>query len=422
MKYLLSKAIIIDATSVHHKQQVDLLIVDGTIIEIGKIEAQPDYTTIDLEGFYIAPGFCDLFTSISDPGYEHRENIESGTAAAAYGGFTAICTSAETNPIIQSKTQIEYLVKAQNKFGIDIYPLGAVTENMEGKNPTEMYDMQLAGAVGFSDAPHAIKNSGVMVRALQYGKPFNGTIFTMAYDETLVADGQVNEGLYAVEMGMRGISNLSEELQIQRDIELVRYTGGKIHFFGISTKKGIEMIKEAKKEGLNISASAFPHHLFLTDKSITDFDANYKVMPPLRSNKDQKALIDAVIDGTIDAIVSQHIPLEIEAKDLEFEYAGFGIIGLETAFALSNTILNTNINVEQLVALFSVNPRKIVNKPLPPIQKGSIANLSIFSINEEWQFEKKDIKSKSKNTPFIGTKLKGRVKGIFHKGKLNLNY
>lgn len=422
MKYLLSKAILIDTSSAHHNQQVDLLIVDGIIAEIGKINPPSEIETIDLNGFYISPGFCDLYCNLSDPGYEHREDIESGTLAAALGGYTAICTIAQTNPIIQSKTQVEYLAKAQNKFGIDIYPLGAVTENLEGKNPTEMYDMQLAGAIGFSDAPHSIKNSGVMVRALQYGKPFDGTIFTLPYDATLVADGQVNEGVYSVETGMRGVSNLSESIQIQRDIELLKYTGGKIHFFGISTKEGIQLIRNAKNEGLNISASVFPHHLFLTDKSVIDFDANYKVMPPLRSENDQQALIDAVLDGTIDAIVSQHTPLEIEAKDLEFEYATFGIIGLETAFALANTALNSIVEPTQLVDLFSVNPRKIIKKTLPPIEKGSIANLSIFSLNKDWIFEQKNIKSKSKNTPFVGTKFKGAIKGIFHKGKLNLNF
>lgn len=420
MSYLLRKITVIDENSKHHNALVDVLVEKGKISAIGNIEKNEKYTELEFADCYISGGFCDLYANFSDPGFEHRETLESGAAAAAAGGYTLICTIADTLPIIQSKPNVEYIAKSKNEYGVDIYPIGAITENLEGKNPTEMYDMHQAGAVGFSDAPHPINNSGVILRALQYVKPFDGIIFSMPYDATIVGDGQVNEGIYSVQTGMKGIPSIAEEIQIQRDLEILSYTKGRLHFYGISTKKGVDLIRKAKKEGLLVTASAFPHHLALEHNCILEFDTNYKTMPPLRSEADRLALIKGVLDGTIDAIVSQHTPLEIEAKALEFEYAGFGIIGLETAFAITNTILEKKIDTLGLVNLFSTHPRAIIDKKLQTIEEGNIANFTIFSTTEKWIFEEKNIKSKSRNTPFVGTALTGKIKGTFNNGKLNL--
>jgi len=412
--YLLKNITVLDKTSEHNGKKVNVLIENGKISKIGAAVEDAALEIIDFSGSYLAPGFCDLYVNINDPGFEYREDISSVANAAIAGGFTTICATANNHPITQTKAQVEYILNNAKNTPITILPIGAVTENFDGKTPTEMLDMHYAGAIAFSDVPHGIKDSGVLLRALQYVQPFNGLIITMPFDKTLVGDGQVNESEVSVRMGMKGITNLSEYSVVQRDIELLKYTGGKLHFVGISTKESIELIRKAKAEQLNVTCSVFVHHLISDESDVKNFDSNYKVFPPLRTQDDQQALIEGLKDGTIDCTSTQHTPLNIDEKNVEFEVADFGIIGLETAFGLLNKKLENVISKERLIELLSTNPRKIIN------QKTN-SDFIILNFEEEYTFSEKNIKSKSKNTPYIGKPLKGKVKAVFSKGKLIIN-
>jgi dihydroorotase len=412
--YLLKNITVLDNTSEHNGKKVNVLIENGKIAKIGAAVEDAALEIIDFSGSYLAPGFCDLYVNINDPGFEYREDISSVANAAIAGGFTTICATANNHPITQTKAQVEYILNNAKNTPITILPIGAVTENFDGKTPTEMLDMHYAGAIAFSDVPHGIKDSGVLLRALQYVQPFNGLIITMPFDKTLVGDGQVNESEISVRMGMKGITNLSEYSVVQRDIELLKYTGGKLHFVGISTKESIELIRKAKAENLNITCSVFVHHLISDESDVKNFDSNYKVFPPLRTQDDQQALIEGLKDGTIDCTSTQHTPLNIDEKNVEFEVADFGIIGLETAFGLLNKKLENIISKERLIELLSTNPRKIIN------QKTN-SDFIILNFEEEYTITEKNIKSKSKNTPYIGKPLKGKVKAVFSKGKLIIN-
>jgi dihydroorotase len=412
--YLLKNITVLDKTSEHNGKKVNVLIENGKISKIGAAVEDAALEIIDFSGSYLAPGFCDLYVNINDPGFEYREDISSVANAAIAGGFTTICATANNHPITQTKAQVEYILNNAKNTPITILPIGAVTENFDGKTPTEMLDMHYAGAIAFSDVPHGIKDSGVLLRALQYVQPFNGLIITMPFDKTLVGDGQVNESEVSVRMGMKGITNLSEYSVVQCDIELLKYTGGKLHFVGISTKESIELIRKAKAEQLNVTCSVFVHHLISDESDVKNFDSNYKVFPPLRTQDDQQALIEGLKDGTVDCISTQHTPLNIDEKNVEFEVADFGIIGLETAFGLLNKKLENVISKERLIELLSTNPRKIIN------QKTN-SDFIILNFEEEYTFSEKNIKSKSKNTPYIGKPLKGKVKAVFSKGKLIIN-
>ena len=412
--YLLKNITVLDKTSEHNGKKVNILIENGKIAKIGAAVEDAALEILDFSGSCLAPGFCDLYVNINDPGFEYREDITTVANAAIAGGFTTICATANNHPITQTKAQVEYILNNAKNTPITILPIGAVTENFDGKTPTEMLDMYYAGAIAFSDVPHGIKDSGVLLRALQYVQTFNGLIITMPFDKTLVGDGQVNESEISVRMGMKGITNLSEYSVVQRDIELLKYTGGKLHFVGISTKESIELIRKAKAEQLNVTCSVFVHHLISDESDVKNFDSNYKVFPPLRTQDDQQALIEGLKDGTIDCTSTQHTPLNIDEKNVEFEVADFGIIGLETAFGLLNKELENVISKERLIELLSANPRKIIN------QKTN-SDFIILNFEEEYTFSEKNIKSKSKNTPYIGKPLKGKVKAVFSKGKLIIN-
>ncbi len=413
--YLIKNTTVLDPTSKWHGKKVSVLIANGIFSIEEKIQQIPANTEeLDYNGTYVSPGFCDLYVNINDPGFEYREDINSVANAAIAGGFTTICATADNHPMTQTKAQVEYILNNSKNTAVTILPIGAVTENFDGKTPTEMQDMHHAGAIAFSDIPHSIKDSGVFLRALQYVQPFKGLIITLPFDKTLVGDGQVNESEVSVRMGMKGITNLSEYATVQRDIEILRYTGGNLHLVGISTKESVALIRKAKADGLQITASVFVHHLISDESKLKTFDSNYKVFPPLRTLTDQDTLIEGLKDGTIDCISTQHTPLNIDEKNVEFEVANFGIIGLETAFGLLNQKLETIISKEKLVELLSSNPSKIIKQKIN-------ASLVFLDFNQEWVFAEKDIRSKSKNTPYIGHTMKGKVKAVFSKGKFIIN-
>lgn len=407
--YLIKNITVLDKTSEHNGKKVNILIENGKVTKMTADLQDAAAEVMDFSGCYLAPGFCDLYVNIGDPGFEYREDITSVANAAIAGGFTTICAIADNHPITQGKAQVEYILNKAKNTSINILPIGAVTENFDGKTPTEMLDMHAAGAVAFSDVPHGIKDSGVLLRALQYVQPFDGLIITMPFDKTLVGDGQVNESEVSVRMGMKGITNLSEYAAVQRDIELLKYTGGKIHFAGISTAESIELIRKAKADKLNVTCSVFVHHLISDENDVKGFDSNYKVFPPLRTSADQQALIEGLKDGTVDCISTQHTPLNIDEKNVEFEVADFGMIGLETAFGLLNKRLENIISKERLIELLSASPRKIIN------QASSSSDFVILNFDEEWTLTEKNIKSKSKNSPYLNIPLKGSVKAVFSK-------
>lgn len=407
---LIKNITVLDKNSEYNGKKINILIKDGNAqFNSSQIDLK-DIKELDFSGSYITQGFCDLYVNINDPGFEYREDIESVANAAIAGGFTTICATANNHPITQSKAQVEYIINNAKNTVITILPIGAITENFDGKTPTEMLDMHQAGAIAFSDVPHDIKDSGVLLRALQYVQPFDGLIIVLPFDKTLVGDGQVNESEVSVRMGMKGITNLSEYSIVQRDIELLKYTGGKMHFVGISTRESVDLIRKAKAEKLNITCSVFVHHLISDENEVKNFDSNYKVFPPLRTQEDQLALIEGLKDGTVDCISTQHTPLNIDEKNVEFEVADFGIIGLETAFGLLNKKLENVISKDRLMELLSSNSKKIIN------YTNKDAGFVILNFEEEWTLTEKNIKSKSKNTPYLNTPLKGKVKAVFSKG------
>ncbi len=423
MNYLLKQVEIADPRSSYFKKIVDILIEKGKIKRIAERinNSKTIDKTIDLKNATIFPGFCDLNANFCDPGYEHREDILSGSKVAAAGGYTGVVTTPNCNPVIQSKSQVEYLLNKAEKTAIDIYPLGAITEQLDSEKPTEIYDMQKAGAVGFTNYPFSIQNSGVLARALQYTSSFNGVIIEQPCDYGIFSEGQINEGEYSVRLGLKGIPVDAETIAIKKALNTLEYTRGRLHLSGISTKEGVRLIAKAKKEGLNITADVFSHHLIFTEENTKDYNTLYKTMPPLRTEKDRKALIKGLLDETIDCVSSQHTPIETEKKRLEFEYANFGLLSLQTSFSLLYQALKFTKDKALLAKLLSINPRKIIGQQTAIIEKNAIANFSIISLKQNWTFTKDNNLSKSENSPLFDRKFKGKVRGVFNKGKIYLN-
>lgn len=422
MDILLKAAKIVHPTAEHNGQVRDILIERGKITEIAKsIKPNGKVTVVEGKSLHVSPGWLDMYSFLGDPGIDHKEDIASGARAAAAGGFTATCCMPNTHPTIHSSSEVEYVLSKARDLAVDVLPLGSVSQNCEGKDITEMYDMHQAGAVAFTDGIGSGISSGLTLRSLLYVKPFNGVIITHPNDASISRNGQMHEGLVSTQLGMPGIPALSEELTVSRDLQLLDYTASRLHFAYVSTAGSVDAIKKAKKAGAQVTCGVSPYNLTLTDELLSSYDTNYKVMPPLRSKADTKALVKALKDGTIDVIASFHIPQDTESKDLEFDLADHGMIGLETAYALVNTHIGGQVGQELLVEKLAITPRSILGKELPELKVGVQANITIFDADEEWTFEKKDIRSRSKNTPFVGTNFKGKVKGIVNNGKVQLN-
>lgn len=422
MDILLKDAkIIYPGASLNGKVQ-DILIKRGKIEQIGK-NLKPEGKTQVITGkaLTVSPGWVDMFSFLADPGLEQKEDIGTGIKAAAAGGFTATCCMPNTQPPLDSKSGIEYVINKAMGKAVDVYPIGALSEKCQGSDITEMYDMHQAGAIAFSDGVNSAISSGLTLRSLQYVKPFDGVIITHPNDKSISRNGQIHEGEMSTVLGMTGIPSLSEELTVQRDIELLQYTESRLHFAFVSTAGAVERIKKAKAAGLNVTCSVSPYNLGLTDAELESYDSNYKVMPPLRSKADCNALIKGLKDGTIDTIASCHIPHDTECKNLEFDLADFGMIGFETAYALANTLVGKKLDQETLVQKLAIAPRGILGLELPDFEVGSKANITIFDAEETWTFTKQDIKSRSKNTPFVGREFTGKIKGIVNNGIAMIN-
>ena len=418
--FLITSAKLILPGHTYNGQQVDILIQDGVIADLGNKISPKDRNiqVIDASSAVVSAGFFDLNANIGEPGYETKEDVQSGTAAAAAGGFTGISVHPNTNPAIHSRSEVSLLVNAAKGNLVDVYPIGSISKKREGNELAELYDMKINGAIAFSDGNRSVQQAGLMGRALLYSKGFNGLVISFAQDESIAGGNQMNEGVMSTYLGMKGVPNLAESLMISRDLYLAEYNDAPIHFTTISTAESVELIKKAKAKGLRVTCDVAAHNLVFSDEEIAGFDSNYKVSPPLRTKNDVKALLKGLKDGVIDAIVSQHTPHEIEFKDVEFHIAKNGIIGLQTVLPL---MIKAGLSDEQIVDKLVVGSRKVVGVSLPTLEIGEKANLVVFDTKQKWVFDEKSNKSKGKNNPLFGTELVGKVKLVANNNQLYLN-
>ena len=414
MNLIIRNAKIIDPKSNFHNQIVDLKIVDGKFEKIGSnISNSENLQEINLKNLYVSQGWFDTSVCFGEPGFEDRETIANGLNVAAKSGFTGVCLQPNSFPIIDNQSQINFVKNKSLGFATDLFPIGALTKNSDGKDMAELFDMKNAGAIAFGDYNKSVENPNLMKIALQYVQDFDGFIIAFSQDENLKGNGIANEGIVSTRLGLKGIPNLAEELQIARNLFLLEYTGGKLHIPTISTSKSVDLIREAKAKGLHVTCSVAVHHLVITDEKLDNFDTRFKVSPPLRTETDRKVLLNGILDNTIDIITSDHNPVDIEHKKMEFDLAKNGTIGLESTFGSLMTILPLEKIIEKLTfgkSLFEI-PENLINE-------NEIANISLFNVNENWIFTKENIKSKSKNSAFLGEKMLGKVYGIYNNSKL----
>jgi dihydroorotase len=420
MKTLIQQAYITDSHSPHHGTIKDILIDDGIIINISDNINEAADTVINQQNLHASSGWVDIFSNFADPGYEYKETLETGANAAAAGGYTDVFVIPNTKPAVDIKAQVEYISQKSKSLPVNILPIGAITKNTDGKDLAEMYDMHSSGAIAFSDGTHPVQSAGLLLKALQYVKAFDGVIIQVPDDKSVGANGLINEGIISTRLGLPGKPMMAEELIIARDIKLARYADSKIHFTGITSPKSIDYIKRAKDSGLNVTCSVTPYHLFFSDEDLLDYDTNLKVYPPLRTKNDINSLKNAVLDGTIDCIATHHSPHEYDSKIVEFEYAKYGMIGLETSYAIINTIF-PEISKDRLAALFSGNARKIFGLDQSLINVGEKSSITLYNPSTQWTLHEKDILSKSKNTAFINKTFTGKVVGIINGKKVFLN-
>jgi dihydroorotase len=418
MKILIRKAHITDPSSPFHQSVQDIFIKDNIIAAIGQhLNVEADQV-IETEGLHVSPGWVDVFANFNDPGFEYKETLETGAEAAAAGGFTHVFVIPNTKPAVDSKSQVEYIRRASASLPVDIHPIGAITKNTDGKELAEMYDMYASGSVAFSDGVHPVQSSGLLLKALQYVKAFGGVVIQVPDDTTVGTYGLMNEGLVSTRLGLPGKPAMAEELMVARDLKLARYADSRIHFTALSSAKSLEYVHRSKEGGISVTASVTPFHLYFTDEDLMGYDTNLKVLPPVRTPSDRQALRDAVEKGIIDCIATHHQPHEWDSKTCEFENARFGMIGLETCFGLLRSI---GISTEKFVQLASANPRRIFGLPDATIREHEPADLTMFLPDVSFTLEERHIRSKSRNTPFLGKLLKGRVIGIINADKLFLN-
>jgi dihydroorotase len=415
MSILLKNVTITDPSSPLNGKTTDILTEDGKIVSLGRSGDAREI--IDLKGSFISPGWCDMRANFCEPGYEQRETLESGMQAAMAGGFTAVALIPETKPAIQTKSDIEFIRKRASGSLMDVLPYGALTLNLDGSTMAEMYDMHTSGAAGFTDGNHAIASAGMMMRSLEYVKNFNSFILAHADDATLSAGGRMNEGNVSVMLGLKSIPSISEELMIARDIELLRYTGSRLHFSHISTEGAVKSIAKAKSEGLNITCDVAIANLVYDDTAVMTFDTNFKVNPPLRSKETISVLIDAVNNGTIDAIVSDHCPQDDEHKIVEFDIASTGMSTIQTFYNLV-LMLGNKISGDKLIECISINPRKILGLEKAGIKEGAAANFTIYNPSLAWEYNSSSNLSRSKNSPLYNTNLTGKVLAVMNNGQL----
>jgi len=412
MNLLVKGITIVDLNSKFNQQICDVRVENGKITSIDKkLTAQNGEEVFEGNGAILSPGFFDLNCTIGDPGLETKEDIQTGTAAAKAGGFTGIAVLPTTRPVVQSKGEVAYILNRAKNNLVDVHPIGAISNNLEGKELAELFDMKNAGAVAFSEGSKAISDDGFVSRALQYCLGFGGLLMLYPENKAIAGKAQVNESANSVLLGMKGAPALAEEMQISRDIFLATYHHAPVHISNISTAGAVALIKKAKKDGVKITCDVAAHQLVFTEELQNDFNSNYKVKPPLRSKADNKALIAGLKHGTIDAISSQHRPHEIEFKDVEFEIASYGIIALQTVLPL---LIQAGLDASLIAEKLAHSPRRILNLPLTTIAQGADANFTIYNPTEEWIYDASNNASKSSNSPLLGKKLKGKVNLVYN--------
>lgn len=416
MTILVRQALIRDKHSSHFNTVKDILISNGVITEIAETIKTKADETLEAKGKAITPGWVDIFTIGTDPGYEFKDDLGSLSNSAVAGGFTHVFVSPNTNPVTQSKTGVDYVINGSKELPCNIHPIGAVTKNTDGKELTEMFDMHAAGAVAFGDGIKSIQSAGLLIKALQYVSAFDGVIIQIPDDHSVAPHGQMNEGVVSTQIGLPGKPALAEEIMVARDIELARYTQSNIHITGISLSTSVDMIKKAKKEGVRVTCSTTLHHCIFTDKDLIGYNTNLKVNPPLRSDKDRKAILKGVKEGIIDCISTHHTAQNKDAKICEFEYAGNGTLGLEAAFGILGS---TELTIDEILNVICFNPRKIF-KIESSIEIGNNADLTLFDENIKGHFDISKIKSKSNNSAYIDRSTKGSsiatiLKNTIHK-------
>ena len=418
MSILFQSVKVIDSQSKYNNKTVDVLVNKGVIESIGKnIEPPKKCKIIHGKELHLSPGLMDLHVNYRDPGYDWKEDLNTGIQASAKGGFTSVLYMPSNNPSTNSKVQVDYIRNATKGSVVEVIPAGNVTVDHQGQQLTELYEMSQSGAKAFTDDRNSIQKADVMKLALLYTKNFDGLVMNQPNDKTISSEGKMNEGIASTKLGLKGIPALAEEVMLARDIELLEYTQGKFHASRISTKKSVEIIRAAKKKGLNVSADVAIHNLILQDQDCATFDSNYKVFPPLRTSADIQAMIEGLKDGTIDAICSDHCPEDVEHKVLTFDQANFGIIGAQTVLPLALE-LQKELGLHTIIDALSHNPRKLLGIDCPTIEEGAEANLCCFSTSDEWTYNEESIVSKSKNTPFLNRTFKTKVWGTV-KGSLN---
>ena len=405
---------------------IDIRIKNGIISEIGaELTATSDETVQDFNGAYVSGGWMDMHVHLREPGFEHKETITTGCRAAAFGGFTAVACMPNTNPPIHTRDVVEYIIKKASELPVDVYPIACVSKDRKGHSITEMADLKEGGAVAFSDDGDPVFDSKLMRIALDYASMLDMPIINHEEDLALSRPGHMHEGRISTKLGLAGTPSIAEEVMIARDILLAELTGGHVHVAHISTRNAVDLVRQAKKKGINVTTEVCPHHFDLTDEEIEKrpFDTNCKMHPPLRSADDVQAMLDGLQDGTIDAICTDHAPHSIEEKEVEFIYAPNGIIGLETAWGVSvRCLLDAKVlDLGTLVQKLVDNPREVLRLDVPKVEVGAKANLTFFNTDETWTFERKHVRSKSANTPYIGSTMRGRALGIYNKGELVIN-
>lgn len=417
MNLLIKSAVIIDIFSPYHLQKKDILITKGIITQIkDTILNTQNYKEINLKNLYISEGWFDSSVCFGEPGYEERETITNGLKTAAKSGFTAVAVNPNTIPVTDNNASVSFLKTKAKNFLTTLYPIGAFSKKQEGLDLAELFDMKNAGAIAFGDYKKPVKNPNLLKIGLQYAQSFNGLVLSFPNNKNMAQNGLVNEEVNSTKLGLKGIPALAEELQIARDLFILEYTGGKLHIPTISTKKSVLLIKEAKKKGLQVTCSVAAHNLMLTDDELYEFNTNTKVLPPLRTKTDTKALIKGVKDGIIDCITSDHNPIDIEHKNVEYANAKFGTIGLESLFGSINQILDLETTIKAL----TYNPKKIFSIPTNTIKEGEKANLTLFNPEEKYIFSEQKIASYSKNSIFLNKKMKGIVYGTIANQKIEL--
>lgn len=417
MKILLKSATIIDAQSKHHLKKRDVLIENGTIAKIAaSIPTEKGMREVVRKNLHISKAWFDSSVSFGEPGYEERETVANGLAVAGYSGFGHVAVNANTAPVTDNKAGIQFLKTQANNHAVNLYPIGALSVGSKGVDLAEMYDMHKEGATSFYDYKRPIANANLLKIALQYSQSFDGHVQSFPYDSTVSPKGIVNEELNSTQLGLKGIPALAEELQITRDLYLLEYTEGRLHIPTISTKKAVDLIRDAKKKGLQVSCSVAIANLVLTDSTLSSFDTNYKLLPPLRTNDDRKALLKGLKDGTIDGVTSDHDPMDIESKNTEFDHASFGSIGLESCFGALCALTGVETAVTALTNLY--DSFGITSEG---IAEGAKANLSLFDPDCDWIFSEENILSKSKNAALLGIPMKGKAYGIIANKQLLIN-